>query len=221
SVAPRLAQALGAGCVSEAVEITMEAGRLEVGRYALGGNTIARERILTKRAVISVLPAALPRAEQGAAGGEVLPVALELPAARVVVAERREKSAVGVDISASERLVCVGRGLADRDDLAMIEECARALGADVACSRALSYEYGWLPEARMIGISGQKCSPRLLLSLGVSGQVQHTVGITGAHTIVAVNTDANAPIFKLADYGIVGDLYQVVPVLLQYLRDRV
>ena len=90
----------------------------------------------------------------------------------------------------------------------------------MACTRPLSYEYGWLPEERMLGISGARSSPRLMLSLGVSGQVQHTVGIMGARVIVAVNRDASAPIFKLADYGIVGDLYQVVPTLLERLRER-
>jgi electron transfer flavoprotein alpha subunit len=125
-----------------------------------------------------------------------------------------------VNIAESERLVCVGRGLVQKDDMAMIEALASALAGEIACTRPLSSEYGWLSEERMIGISGEKCSPQLILSLGISGQVQHTVGIMGAKTIVAINSDANAPIFKLADYGIVGDLYEVVPALASALKEH-
>jgi electron transfer flavoprotein alpha subunit len=97
---------------------------------------------------------------------------------------------------------------------------ARAIAGELACTRPLSYEYGWLPEDRMIGISGQKCSPQLLVSVGVSGQVQHTVGIQGARTIVAINTEKSAPILTQSDYAIIGDLYEVVPRLTARLRAR-
>ena len=97
----------------------------------------------------------------------------------------------------------------------MVEALARAIRAEVGCTRTLAADYGWLSEERLIGLSGKKCKPRLYLALGVSGQIQHTVGIAGARVIVAVNTDKEAPIFKLADYGIVGDLYRVVPELIR------
>ena len=226
ATAPRLAQMLGAGCVSEAVELALEDGQLISSRYTLGGNTLARERILTARKVIAAVPGAVG-AEPGAGwnawdvvAGEVLPVPFQASAGRARVVRREPKPAAGADLAGSDRLVCIGRGLERAEDLPLIQELAGALGAELACTRPLSYEYGWLPEERMLGISGQRPSPRLLLSLGVSGQVQHTVGIMGSKVIVAVNRDPSAPIFKLADYGIVGDLYQIAPKLTERLRQR-
>jgi len=234
ATAPRLAQILGAGCVSEAVELAVEDGQLLTSRYTLGGNTLSRERILTARKVIAAVTGAVG-AEPGGAGegqgglepgapgetaGEILPLPFEPSESRARVVRREPKPAAGADLAGSERLVCIGRGLERAEDLPLIQELAEALGAELACTRPLSYEYGWLPEERMLGISGLRPSPRLMLSLGVSGQVQHTVGIMGSKLIVAVNREASAPIFKLADYGIVGDLYQVAPRLAERLRKR-
>jgi electron transfer flavoprotein alpha subunit len=218
SLAPRLAQKLSAGCVSAAIEIALENGKLITGRYALGGNTVSREAVRAEKAVIAVVPGTLEHAQPGEPSGEVISLSLGAVSLKSRVVERRAKPVAAVDIAESDRLVCIGRGLAKKEDLPMIEELARALGGEVSCTRPLSYEYDWLPEDRMIGISGKRCSPQLLLSLGVSGQVQHSVGITGAKIIVAVNSDPNSPIFKLADYGIVGDLYEIVPRLTDRLR---
>jgi len=234
ATAPRLAQILGAGCVSEAVELTVEDGQLITSRYTLGGNTLARERIRTARKVIAAIPGAVGEAP-GSAGegpggstpeapggnaGEILPLPFEPSASRARVVRREPKPRAGADLAGSERLVCIGRGLERAEDLPLIQELAEALGAELACTRPLSYEYGWLPEERMLGISGLRPSPRLMLSLGVSGQVQHTVGIMGSKLIVAVNREASAPIFRLADYGIVGDLYEIAPKLTERLRVR-
>ncbi len=220
SIAPYLAELLGAGCVTEAISLEVEEGELVTGRYSLGGNTVSREVIVTPTKVVAVMPGALEPAVENEPSGEIVELDLTLEPSRVELVERREKPKAAVDIAQSERLVCVGRGLGDREDLAMIEALAEALGAEVACTRPLSSELGWMTEERMIGISGQKCSPRLMFSLGVSGQVQHTVGIMGSKLIVAVNSDPNAPIFKHADYGVVGDLYGLVPALTTLLRGR-
>ncbi len=218
ALAPRLAQLLDAGCVSEAVELELDAGQLVTGRYSLGGNTIAREAIRTRVQVIAVAPGTIERATPVAAASELVAYESSLGASRVTIVERRSKPAMETNIAESDRLVCVGRGLASKDDLPLVMDLASALSGELACTRPLSYEYGWLPEDRMIGISGQKCSPQLLISVGVSGQVQHTVGIQGARTIVAINTELGAPIFAQADYAIVGDLYEVVPRLAARLR---
>ena len=226
AVAPRLAQLMEAGCVSEAVELVVENGQLITSRYTLGGNTLSRERILTPRKVIAAVRGAVgatPGAGLNAwdeVAGEVLPLPFQPPAGRARVVRREPKPPAGADLAGSERLVCIGRGLERAEDMPLIQELAEALGAELACTRPLSYEYGWLPEERMLGISGLRPSPRLMLSLGVSGQVQHTVGIMGSKVIVAVNREPSAPIFKLADYGIVGDLYQVAPRLAERLRQR-
>ncbi len=220
SLAPRLAQRLNAGCVSEAIEIGFQNGNLQTGRYSLGGNTIAHERITTPKKVIAIVPGTLERASPGEPTGEIQPLPVEPRSSRASIVERREKPPAQTDIAESERLVCIGRGLAQEEDLPILQDLAEALGADLACTRPLSYEYGWLSEERMVGISGARCSPQLMVSVGVSGQVQHTVGIMGSRVIVAINNDAGAPIFQLTDYGIIGDLYEIAPALAAALRER-
>jgi electron transfer flavoprotein alpha subunit len=220
ALGPRLAQRIGAGCITDAVEMGIEGGQIVAGRYSLGGNTISREKVVTQRQVIIVMPGTVERDVSEGGGGEIVPVQLSLQARRGAVVARTEKPPASVNIADSERIVCVGRGLAKQEDLAMVQELCSALHAELACTRPLSSELGWVPEERMIGISGEKCSPQLLISLGVSGQVQHTVGIGGSNIIVAVNVDPNAPIFKLSDYGIVGDMNEVMPALASALRQR-
>jgi electron transfer flavoprotein alpha subunit len=220
SLASRLAAELDAGCVSEAFEIDIEDGRLVTGRYALGGNTVSREVISSEKMVVALAPGTVDAGTAGDPSAVIIEIKLALPEPRTVVVERNPKPASTVNIAESDRLVCIGRGLAQKEDLKAIEDLSAALNGEIACTRPLSSEYGWLPEERMIGISGEKCSPQLIISLGVSGQVQHTVGIMGAKIIVAINSDGNAPIFKLADYGIVGDLYEVVPALMGALKQR-
>ena len=125
-----------------------------------------------------------------------------------------------MSLDGAEVVVAVGRGLKRKEDLAIVEALADALRGELGCSRSLSSEHGWLSEERMIGISGKTCSPRLHVSVGLSGQIQHAVGIRGSKIIVAINQDRSAPIFEIADYGIVGDLYEVVPRLAERLRQR-
>jgi len=122
-----------------------------------------------------------------------------------------------VDLSQAEIIVAVGRGIKDPEHLDMAKKLASLLGAELGASRPICDE-GWLPMERQIGSSGQTVSPKLYLALGISGAIQHVVGMKGARTVVAVNKDANAPIFEVADYGIVGDLFEVVPVLIEALE---
>ncbi|MBR6459110.1 MAG: electron transfer flavoprotein subunit alpha/FixB family protein [Actinomycetaceae bacterium] len=123
-----------------------------------------------------------------------------------------------VELSAAERVVVAGRGFAEKEDLAMAHELASALGAELGCTRPLSEGIAWMETERYIGISGVNIAPELYIGAGVSGQIQHTAGITGAKTIVAINDDSTAPIFEIADYAIVGDLYQIVPALSAELK---
>ena len=121
-----------------------------------------------------------------------------------------------VDLSQAERIVAAGRGIKAQENLTLIEQLAQALGAEVAASRPIC-DAGWLPMDRQIGSSGQTVAPKLYVALGISGAIQHLVGMKGARTIVAINKDADAPIFEIADYGIVGDLFDVVPALISEL----
>ena len=216
-LAPRLAQKLSAGCVTDAISLTVQDERLVIERRALGGNTVSASVITSPQQVIAVMPKLYDAEPIEAGAGEVVNVdlALDPPATRLV--ERRPKAAGAVNVEEAEVLICVGRGLAEEGDLALIQDLAEALGGVVGCTRPLSHEYYWLSEDQMIGLSGKLSSPRLYIGLGISGQIQHTVGILDSKVIVVINSDKNAPMFKIADYGIVGDLKQVVPRLIEQL----
>jgi electron transfer flavoprotein alpha subunit len=122
-----------------------------------------------------------------------------------------------VDLSQAERIVAVGRGIKSQEHLALAEQLATAMGAELAASRPIC-DSGWLPMDRQIGSSGQTVAPKLYVALGISGAIQHLVGMKGSRTIVAINKDAEAPIFEIADYGIVGDLFEVVPAMIAELQ---
>ena len=122
-----------------------------------------------------------------------------------------------VDLSQAERIVAIGRGIKGQEHLAVAEGLAKALGAEIAASRPIC-DAGWLPMDRQIGSSGQTVAPKLYVALGISGAIQHLVGMKGSRTIVAINKDAEAPIFEIADYGIAGDLFEIVPALVAELQ---
>jgi electron transfer flavoprotein alpha subunit len=123
-----------------------------------------------------------------------------------------------VDLSQAERIVAVGRGIKEQDRLPLAQELAAALGAELAASRPIC-DAGWLPMERQIGSSGQTVAPKLYVAVGISGAIQHVVGMKGSRTIVAINKDPEAPIFEVADYGIAGDLFEILPALTAELRD--
>ena len=219
-LAPRLAQRLEAGCATDVTNLSIQDGRLVTERRALGGKTISTETLTSSQQVIAVMPKLYEAEPGGAENGEVIEVSLVLEPTATCLVERKPKETGGVDIEGAEILIGVGRGLDKEEDLKLIQELADALGGAVGCSRPLSYEYHWLPDDRTIGLSGNICSPRLYIALGLSGQIQHTVGIMDSDVIVAINKDKSAPIFKMADYGIVGDLYEAVPKLVDMLKTR-
>lgn len=157
--------------------------------------------------------------KKGASAAPVRAVAAAVdPAAirqQVEAPFREAKQAV--DLSQAERIVSVGRGIKGQEHLKVIEDLAAALGAEIAASRPIC-DAGWLPMERQIGSSGQTVAPKLYLALGISGAIQHVVGMKGSKTIVAINKDSEAPIFEVADYGIVGDLFEVVPAMVAALK---
>jgi electron transfer flavoprotein alpha subunit len=158
-------------------------------------------------------------AERGSSPAPVQPFAASLD--RSAIRQQPEapfkEAKQAVDLSQAERIVAVGRGIKGQEHLKLVEQLAQAVGAEVAASRPIC-DAGWLPMDRQIGSSGQTVAPKLYVALGISGAIQHLVGMKGSRTIVAVNKDADAPIFEVADYGIVGDLFEIVPALIAELN---
>jgi electron transfer flavoprotein alpha subunit len=212
-LASRLAQKLAAGCITDANGIELKDNDLVVSRYTLGGNTVSSEILTTAKKVISVLPKAFEKGAKTPAKGEAIEIPLKHKESKIKIVEKKDKTGDVVSLEEAQTLVCIGRGLNKKEDLSMVENLAKVLNAEIGCTRSLSHDWQWLSEQREVGLSGKKCKPNLCLELGISGQIQHTVGIRDSKIIVAINKDKTAPIFGMVDYGIVGDIYEVVPKL--------
>jgi electron transfer flavoprotein alpha subunit len=158
-------------------------------------------------------------AKRGSAPAPVntLAVALDASAIRQKAEEPFQEAKQAVDLSQAERIVAVGRGIKAQEHVALAEKLAAVMDAQLAASRPIC-DSGWLPMERQVGSSGQTVAPKLYLALGISGAIQHVVGMKGARTIVAINKDGDAPIFEIADYGIVGDLFEIVPAMIAELE---
>jgi electron transfer flavoprotein alpha subunit len=156
---------------------------------------------------------------EGTSPAEIRTVPIDLRATplRTRPLELFREAKQAVDLSQAERIVAVGRGIKSQENLALVEKLASVLDAEIGASRPIC-DNGWLPMERQIGSSGQTVSPKLYLALGISGAIQHVVGMKGSRTIVAINKDRDAPIFDIADYGIVGDLFEIVPALIKHLE---
>lgn len=153
-------------------------------------------------------------ATKGASAAPISKAEISIDASKIrqKAEERFQEAKQAVDLSQAERIVAVGRGIKGQEHLGIAEALARAVGGEIAASRPIC-DSGWLPMERQIGSSGQTVAPKLYIALGISGAIQHLVGMKGSRTIVAINKDADAPIFEVADYGIVGDLFEIAPAL--------
>lgn len=209
-LAGRIAQKIGAGCLTDVTSLQLHDGKVKCVRNALGGATVATQSIQTKKQVIAIVPKSFALAENGLGSEQDLSVEIN-PTVKFI--ESKPKAGDSVDIEAAEVLVAIGQGLEDQADLKTVESIAKKLGGEVACSKPIATDKKWLSEERIIGLSGKKCKPELAILMGISGQVQFVVGIRDARTIVAINSDENATIMKMADYVLVADLKDVLPAL--------
>jgi electron transfer flavoprotein alpha subunit len=213
--APKLATRLGRALVSDVIAHRVEDGAPVLVRQLFQGKLNADVRFTTAAPNFASLQAGAYRAdaiEQGESPVEKVTPELAPGTIRTKPLEPFREAKGGVDLTSAPVIVAVGRGIKDKDNLPVIEKLAQALGAELAASRPIC-DNGWLPMERQVGSSGQTVSPKLYVAVGISGAIQHLVGMKGSKTIVAINKDADAPIFEVADYGIVADLFEVVPAL--------
>ena len=221
--APKLAASLGKGMVGDCIAYRQENGKLVFVRQMFQGRTNADVTFVGDGPWIVSFQSSAFRADLAAkhAGGKapVKAVAVELKPEQIRTKplELFREAKQAVDLTQAPILVSVGRGIKAPENIPLAERLAKAIGGEICASRPICDE-GWLPMDRQIGSSGQTVAPKLYLALGISGAIQHVVGMKGSRTIAAINKDANAPIFEIADYGIVGDLFEIVPALTEELE---
>jgi electron transfer flavoprotein alpha subunit len=222
-VAARLAIRIDGGVITDATGVEVDGSKVSATKEVFGGDLITRCTFADgKKQLVGISPNAFPVVETGGGAAEVVSVEVTLSdAARGSKVTSVEKQGGGdrPDIGEAAIVVSGGRGLGSEDGFELIEELADVLGAGVGASRAAT-DAGWYPHRFQIGQTGRTVSPTLYIGSGISGAIQHRAGMQTAQNIVAINKDAEAPIFQIADFGIVGDLYQIVPKLIEELQAR-
>ena len=215
-VAARLGARLDAAVASDVLGIDIAAGDIIARRSILGGKALADVTLKgDSLRILSLRAGSWEKAETDQPAGSVVPVSVELTESDTGV--RIEGFATGgesggVRLQNADTIVAGGRGLKESQNFALVEQLAQAVGGAIAASRAV-VDAGWRPHHEQIGQTGQSVTPRLYIAVGISGAVQHNVGMQGSEYIVAINRDPDAPIFKIASFGIVGDLFEIVPAL--------
>ncbi len=216
--APKLAARLDRALVTDCIGIDARRAAASSRGPSIKANSSRRSRpketslISSASRLVRIEPTTPKR---GSTAAPVKPLNVQLDAAtiRQKAEEPFQEAKQAVDLSQAERIVAVGRGIKAQEHIALAEKLASALGAQFAASRPIC-DSGWLPMERQVGSSGQTVAPKLYVALGISGAIQHVVGMKGARTIVAINKDPDAPIFEIADYGIAGDLFEIVPAMI-------
>ena len=221
--APALAASLNKGMIGDCIGYRQENGKLVFVRQMFQGRTVADVVFLGDAPWIATFQAGAFRADlaakhaSGKAPVRAVSVDLKPEQIRTKPLELFREAKQAVDLTQAPILVSIGRGIKAPENIPLAEKLAKAIGGEICASRPICDE-GWLPMERQIGSSGQTVAPKLYLALGISGAIQHVVGMKGSRTIAAINKDANAPIFEVADYGVVGDLFEIVPALIEELE---
>ena len=219
---PVLAARLDRALVTDVVAIRQHEGRPAFARPMFQGKLVADVVLQGPAPHLVTMQIGAVRADALARGASPAPVtALTVEISPSAIRQQAEapfqEAKQAVDLSQAERILAVGRGIKSQENIAVAQQLAEALGAELAASRPIC-DNGWLPMERQIGSSGQTVAPKLYVAVGISGAIQHLVGMKGARTIVAINKDAEAPIFEIADYGVAGDLFELAPALVAALK---
>jgi electron transfer flavoprotein alpha subunit len=217
--APKLAARFGKGMISDCIRMNVEGGKVTFTRRIFLGKLDADVVSDSEAPLFVTFQSGSFRPDQAAkgSGGTVEEMPVDVGEVRMKPEPAFQESKQAVDLSKAEIIVAVGRGIKNKDNIALAEKLAEVLGGDLAASRPIC-DAEWLPIDRQIGSSGQTVAPKLYIALGISGAIQHLVGMKNSQTIVAINKDPEAPIFDIADYGIVGDLFEALPVLTEEIR---
>lgn len=212
--APAVADQLELPLVTDVIGFSLDGG-LEVTREQYGGKVETTYNVDAESSVLTIRPAEWEQAESdGGASIESFDVSIDSDQIGTTLHGFEEVAGGDVDIAEAEFIVSIGRGISEEDNIPLIEALADTLGATLAASRPI-VDNEWLPKNRQVGQSGKVVTPDIYIAIGISGAVQHVAGMKSADTIIAINTDPNAPIFDIADYGIVDDLFDVVPHLIE------
>lgn len=214
AMAAKLGVALKAAVINDVCALGDDGS---VRRMVYGGLAIGEEKPASDVTIMTVGAGVFEAAPVSTGSGDTEELPFVAPAVAITLKEVKPREASSVDIGKARRLVSVGRGFARKEDIALAEALARATGAELACSRPIAEGEHWMERERYIGVSGVMVKADVYMAVGISGQIQHMVGARDSRVIIAVNKDKNAPIFKFADYGIVGDLYKILPALTKAL----
>ncbi|MEM3626548.1 MAG: electron transfer flavoprotein subunit alpha/FixB family protein [Candidatus Bathyarchaeia archaeon] len=218
-LAARLATRLETGCIPDCIRLSIgDQGRLVGERITYGGNAIAKILSKTKPQIATIPPRAFEKPEPKDRTGHIVKLDVEVEAPRTEIVETKLLETSAVKIEDAEVIISCGRGLEKKEDKALLDELATILCGQVGCSRPLAEDRKWFTE--WIGLSGHKVKPKLYIACGISGVIQHVAGIRDAKVIVAINKDPEAPIFEVADYGVVGNLYEILPALKEALKKQ-
>ena len=217
-LAPRVAAKLGVARAPDVTDVAVDGGGIVATRPVYAGKALLKVKVTGKPAIVSLRPNVFTPVERPKAGAAET-VAVSVPAGRVTVREVKAAEAGSLDVAEAPIVVSGGRGLKEPANFKVLEELARAFGgkAEVGASRAV-VDAGWRGHADQVGQTGKTVSPTLYIAVGISGAIQHLAGMRTSKVIVAINKDKDAPIFKVADYGVVGDLFEVVPRLTEEIR---
>ena len=218
AMAAKLGVALNAAVINEVTAFDTASG-VAARHLVYGGLAVGDEASATD-ITIATIGSGVFEAQAPLAGksGETKEAAFIAPPHKITLLETKSKAGSSVDLGKAKRVVGVGRGFAKQEDIALARELAAAIEAEIGCSRPIAEGEQWMERERYVGVSGQTLKTDIYFTLGISGQIQHMVGANDSKTIIAVNKDKNAPIFKFADYGIVGDLYKVIPAVAKALK---
>lgn len=218
----RLSGLLNAGCVVDSNNVYLKDGKLLAERIVYSGNAIAVEQFNSKPAIVTVPSKAFdPIKKDDSRKGDITKKKIDFEKSASKIVNVKELQTGGVNVEDAEIIVSCGRGVKDKGDIKIFQELADALkGKTVGCSRPIAADMKWLPEDHWIGLSGHKVKPKLYIAAGISGQIQHIAGMRDSGVVVAINKDPDALIFKSADYGIVGDLYDVLPKLTAAVKEK-